>query len=348
MSGKKKNTPDWLKTVKRFVRKKKMATVGLIFLIFLLFVAIFADVIAPYPMVNGAMQINILHKQEAPFLLLSAEERATAWANGDVFWLGTDNLGYDILTYLIYGCRTSVVICIAVTVISTLISIIIGTTSAVIGGWFDLIVQRFVDAWTCIPGILMTVLMMSMFGNGIVQMILVMGIPAGISGSRMVRATAISVKDSGYVKMAEMLGSGTYWKSIRHVLPNILPVIITQSMGGLSGTIMMEASMNYLGFGVDVGTPSWGYMVTNQGRANMYSAPWICLFPGIMITLMVLAANMFGDGLRDFMDPRLQNGVGTYSTSKIERLSKRYLKKQARRENRRAAKVKAAAEKANP
>lgn len=318
---------EWLGRVSAFARKKKLATAGLIFLFLLLVVAVFADVLAPYPMENGAMQINVLHKLEKPFLFLGGAERAAAAEGGNVFLLGTDNLGYDILSYLIYGCRTSVVLCLWVTALSTVTALVIGVLSAVIGGWFDLIVQRIVDAWTCIPGMLLTVLMMNMFGNGILQMILVMGIPAGISGSRMVRASAITVKDSGYVKMAEMLGSGVFWKSIRHVLPNILPIIITQSAGGLSGVIMMEASMNFLGFGVDVGTPSWGYMVTKQGRSNMYAAPWICLYPGLMITLMVLAANLFGDGLRDFMDPRLKNGVGTYSIKKIRRLSRKYRKR---------------------
>ena len=327
MSKEKTAFGEWIGRALYFARKKKLATVGLVFLVVLLLVAVFADVLAPYPMENGAMEINIMHKLEKPFLLLDTAERTKAVEKGNVFLLGTDNLGYDILSYLIYGCRTSVVLCLCVTVLSTVVSLIIGVLSAVIGGWFDLIVQRIVDAWTCIPGMLMTVLMMNMFGAGILQMILVMGIPAGISGSRMVRAAAITVKDSGYVKMAEMLGSGVFWKSIRHVLPNILPIVITQAAGGLSGVIMMESSLNFLGFGVDVGTPSWGYMVTNQGRANMYSAPWLCLYPGILITLMVLAANLFGDGLRDFMDPRLQNGVGTYSTKKIERLSAKYLKK---------------------
>jgi len=332
MSGQKSGFAETLDHIIRFGRKKPLAMAGLFFLVFLIFVAIFTDVLAPYRMINGAMQINVLHKLEKPFLFLSAEKKAAALESGNVFWLGTDNLGYDILSYLIYGARTSVVLCLSVTVLSTVISLIIGMLSAVMGGWFDLVVQRIVDAWTCIPGMLLTVLMMSMFGNGILQMILVMGIPAGISGSRLIRASAITVKDSGYVKMSEMLGSGVFWKSIRHVLPNILPIIITQSAGGLSGVIMMEASMNFLGFGVDVGTPSWGYMVTNQGRSNMYSAPWICLYPGILITLMVLAANLFGDGLRDFMDPRLKNGVGTYSTKKIEKLSRKYLKRTARKQ----------------
>ena len=258
---------------------------------------------------------------------------------GAVYWLGTDNLGRDVLSYLIYGARTSVILCLAVTALSTLLSVVIGTLSAVIGGWFDLIVQRFVDAWQCIPGMLITILMMSLFGNGMLQMILVMSIPGGIGGSRMIRSAAMSVKDSGYVKAAEMMGSRLLWKSVRHVLPNTLPLIITTSAGGLGGVIMMEASMNFLGYGVSVGTPSWGYMITNQGRANMYTAPWLCLYPGILIALMVLAANLFGDSLRDVLDPRLKGGVGSYNSKKIEKLAAKADRKMARkqaREQRRA------------
>lgn len=319
----KKQPGAWVWT---FCRKKPLAAVGILFLFLLLMVAVLADVLAPYKMVSGALSNNILHKLEKPYMFLSGAEQQAALDSGNVFLLGTDNLGCDILSYLIYGARTSVILCLGVTLLSTVISVIIGTLSAVIGGWFDLIVQRIVDAWQCIPGMLITVLMMSMFGNGVIQMILVMSIPGGIAGSRMIRASAISIKDSGYVKMAEMIGSGVFWKTIRHVLPNILPIIITYSAGGLGGVIMMEASLNFLGYGVDVGTPSWGYMITNQGRSNMYVAPWLCLYPGILISLMVLAANLFGDGLRDVLDPRLKGGAGSYSAKKIQKIAAKYKK----------------------
>lgn len=312
---------------KNFCRKKPLAAAGIVFLAVLLFMAIFADAIAPYKIVNGALPSNILHKLEKPYLMLDPAAKAAAKESGNVFLLGTDNLGVDILSYLIYGARTSVILCLGVTFLSTLVSVLIGTLSAVIGGWFDLIVQRIVDAWQCIPGMLITVLMMSMFGNGIFQMILVMSIPGGIAGSRMIRSAAISVRDSGYVKMSEMMGSGVLWKTLRHVLPNILSIITTHAAGGLGGVIMMEASLNFLGYGVDVGTPSWGYMITNQGRSNMYVAPWLCLYPGILISLMVLAANLFGDGLRDVMDPRLKGGVGTYNTKKIAKIYAKHQKK---------------------
>ncbi len=313
--------------IKNFCKKKPLGAIGLIFLFVLLFIAIFADVLAPVKMTAGSLPTDILHKLEKPYLAMNAAEKAAAREAGAVFWLGTDNLGHDVLSYLFYGARTSVVLCLSVTVLSTLISVIIGTLSAVIGGWFDLIIQRIVDAWQCIPGMLITVLMMSMFGNGTLQMILVMSIPGGIGGSRMIRSAAMSVKDSEYVKISEMFGSKVLWKTVRHVLPNTLPLIITTAAGGLGSVIMMEASMNFLGYGVSVGTPSWGYMITNQGRANMYTAPWLSLYPGVLIMLMVLAANLFGDSLRDVMDPRLQGGVGSYNTEKIKKLATKQLRK---------------------
>ena len=203
---------------------------------------------------------------------------------------------------------------------------VIGTLSAVLGGWFDLIVQRIVDAFSCIPGMLLSMILMSMVGNGIWQLIFVMSLPGGIGQSRLIRSSVIAVKDAGYCRTSDVLGGGNLWKMLRHVVPNIMPIIIVTAAGGLGGTVMMEASMNFLGYGVKVGTPSWGYMITNQGRANMYSAPQLCMFPGICIAVMVLAANLFGDGLRDYLDPKLQGGVGTYDTKKIKKIADKYRK----------------------
>lgn len=318
---------DFGTKVRNFCKKKPLGAAGIVFLLVLVLISIFADVLAPVKMEAGTLPTDILHTLEKPYLAMNAAERAAARETGRVYLLGTDNLGRDVLSYLIYGARTSVILCLSVTVLSTAISVIIGTLSAVIGGWFDLIIQRIVDAWQCIPGMLITVLLISMFGNGIWQMIIVMSVPGGIGGSRMIRSAAMAVKDSEYVKISEMFGSRVWWKTLRHVLPNTLPLIITTAAGGLGGVIMMEASMNFLGYGVSVGTPSWGYMITNQGRANMYTAPWLSLYPGFLIMLMVLAANLFGDALRDVMDPRLQGGVGSYNSEKIKKLASRQLKK---------------------
>ncbi len=300
--GKNEHKDSFLKDL---LKKKPLGFVGMCILFAFLFIAIFADQLAPYPMVGGVMQTSILDKLQDP---------SAAHA------LGTDNLGRDVLSYLIYGARTSAILGICCTLLSVAISVIIGTLSAVIGGWFDLIVQRIVDAFQCIPGMLIMLILMSMMGNGIPQMIFCMSVPGGITGSRMMRSAAISVKDSGYVRNSYLLGAGNLWKTFQHVIPNILPLIITNAATSLGGIILMEASLNFLGFGVDPGTPSWGYMITNQGKANMYIMPMLAVYPGICIALMVFGATMFGDAVRDLMDPRLKGGVGTYNADKLKKI----------------------------
>ena len=291
--------------LRELFRTKKIAAFGLCLLIFFLLVALFADVIAPVKAVGGQIPTSVLDKLKPPSL-----EHP----------FGTDSVGRDLLSYMIYGCRTSVILGIVCTILSTVISLIIGVASAVIGGWFDLIVQRFVDGWQCVPGMLIMLIMMSILGNGIIQLIIVIAVPAGIGGSRMVRSAAISVKDSGYSKMSTMLGGGQLWKMVQHVTPNILPIIIMNMAGSLGGVIMMEASMNFLGFGVSVNTPSWGALLSGQGRSNMYVAPWLAMIPGLAIAIMVFASAMLGDGVRDILDPRLKGGVGSYAGSKLKKI----------------------------
>ena len=306
--------------------KKPLGAFGMIVLILLVLTAVFADFIAPYPMVGGTMQVDVIHKLQEPYFLMSAAERA---AVTDVHLLGTDSLGRDVLSYLIYGARTSVILCVCCAVISTLVSLLIGTLSAVIGGWFDLIVQRLVDAWQCIPSMLILLILMVLLGNGMPQMIIAISVPGGIAGSRIIRSAAMSVKDAGYVKMSQMLGSNALWEMVKHVLPNIMPIIIINMAGSLGGVVMMEASMNFLGYGVNVGTPSWGYLITNQGRDFMLIHPLLAIAPGVLIALMVFSSAMFGDGVRDILDPRLKGGVGSYSTKKLRRAAERLSRQKA-------------------
>lgn len=293
-------------------KKKPLGALGLIILIAFLLIAVFADQLAPYPMVNGTMQMNIAEKLQKP----SAEHL-----------LGTDNLGRDVLSYLIYGARTSATLGICCTLLSVTISTLIGAFSAVIGGKFDLIVQRIVDAFTCIPSTLIMIVLMAMLGSGIPQMVVAMSVPSGISGSRMMRSQAIAVRDSGYVHASEILGANTIWKTLKHVIPNMTPLIVTNAASSLGGVILMEATMNFLGFGVQVGTPSWGYMITNQGKTNMYIMPMLAVYPGVCIALMCFGATMFGDAVRDLMDPRLKGGVGSYNSSKIAKFRAKMEKK---------------------
>lgn len=285
-------------------KTKPLAGVSFVILVLLVLTAIFADVLAPYKMTNGALASSILSKLKTPSLAHP---------------FGTDTLGRDLLSYIIYGARTSVILAVCCTAISTIISVILGVASAVLGGWVDLILQRFVDAWQCIPAMLIMLILMAIAGNGLPQMILVLSVPAGISGTRMMRSAAFSVKDSGYVKMAQMLGGGALWKMVKHVTPNIMPMILMSLATSIAGVIMMEASMNFLGYGVSPGTPDWGAILTGSARANMYLAPWLAIFPGIAITLIIFACAMFGDGVRDILDPRLKGGVGSYRTKKTKK-----------------------------
>ena len=315
--------------LKELFKTKPLAGLGLIVLILLVLVAIFADVLAPYPMVDGQMTTSVIDKLEDPFFLLDAEEKAEAIEKGKVFLLGTDGLGRDLLSYLIYGARTSVILCIACTILSTIISTIIGVSSAVLGGGYDLLIQRLVDAWQCIPSMLILLILMVLLGNGMPQMIIAISVPGGIAGSRIIRSAAMSVKDAGYVKMSQMLGSNALWEMVKHVLPNIMPIIIINMAGSLGGVVMMEASMNFLGYGVNVGTPSWGYLITNHGRDFMLIHPLLAIAPGVLIALMVFSSAMFGDGVRDILDPRLKGGVGSYSTKKLRRAAERLSRQKA-------------------
>ena len=311
---KKKNAVlDFLSTL---WRTKKVAFFGLMVLIFFILVAIFADVIAPQKMENGMLASSLLNAAKAPSL-----EHP----------LGTDAMGRDLLSYMIYGARTSVILGISCTILSTILSVIIGVTSAVIGGRFDLYLQRFIDAWQCIPGMLIMLILMTILGPGMVSMIIVLSLPSGIGGSRMIRSAAISVKDSGYCNMSRMLGGKNVWRMIHHVIPNIMPLVLMNLANSLGGTIMMESTLNFLGFGVNINTPSWGYLLTSQGRSKMYTAPWIGLTPGIAITIMVFAAAMFGDGVRDILDPRLKGGMGSFSRKKIRRIAQKYMANKAKK-----------------
>jgi peptide/nickel transport system permease protein len=293
-------------------KTKKIVAVGMIILLMFILMAIFADVIAPQKMVDGRLKSNLLQVSRPP----SAEH-----------WLGTDATGVDLLSYIIYGARTSVILGFTCTILSTILSVIIGVASAVIGGKFDLVVQRIVDSWLCIPGMLILLILMSIFGSGMIQMILVMSVPAGIGGSRIMRSAAFAVKDSGYSNMSKTLGGSNLWRMWKHVVPNIMPFILMNLANSLGGVIMMEATLNFLGFGVSIGTPSWGYLLTSQGRTKMFTAPWIGLAPGMAITIMVFAAAIFGDGVRDILDPRLKGGVGSLKRRNIARITAKYAKR---------------------
>ncbi len=277
----------------RLWKEKPLGTIGLVIVLVLLLAGIFADFLAPYDIGDIDLQ-NMLAPPSSQHLL------------------GTDNLGRDELSNIIYGARVSVIIGLSATTLTTVVSIIIGALSALIGGKFDLLMQRFVDAWLCIPGMLILLIMVSIMGKGMWQIIVAIGLPMGIGGSRMIRGAALAIKENTYIDAGRAIGSSTWGLLTRHILPNIMPVIIIGFSMMIGGVILMEAGLSFLGFGVPPGVPSWGRMLSVEGKMYMQTAPMLSVWPGLALSLVVYGTNMFGDAMRDLLDPRLKGGLGSY------------------------------------
>jgi peptide/nickel transport system permease protein len=284
----------------RLWKEKPLGTFcGMIVLLFIL-VALFADVLAPY----GYMEVHMSDMLQGP----SAQ-----------YLLGTDHIGRDLLSRLIHGARLSLVVGLAATTLNIVVAVLIGGISGFFGGKLDLAVQRFVDAWMAFPGLLILLTVMSIVGRGMPQIIVVLGITGGIVGSRTVRGAVIGIKENDYFLAARALGTPTGQILIRHVLPNIMaPLIIIFSIN-IGGVIIAEASLSFLGFGLPPKVPSWGAMLSREGRQYMEIAPWLALWPGLCLTMVVFSLNMFGDAVRDLLDPRLRGGEGSYGTAVVKR-----------------------------
>ena len=207
----------------------------------------------------------------------------------------------------------------AATALNVVVAVLIGGISGFLGGKLDLAMQRFVDAWMAFPGLLLLLTIMSIVGRGLPQIIVVLGVTGGIGGSRVVRSAVIGIKENDYFLAARAVGTPTTKILIRHVLPNIMaPVIIIFSIN-IGAVILSEASLSFLGFGLPVQIPSWGGMLSREGRVYMEMAPWLALWPGFFLTIIVYSLNMFGDAVRDLLDPRLRGGQGSYGTAVVKR-----------------------------
>jgi peptide/nickel transport system permease protein len=205
-----------------------------------------------------------------------------------------------------------VIVGLGASILATTVETILGLLSGYIGGKFDLVIQRFVDAVMCFPSLILMMVIISIVGPGMLQVILVLGITWGISGSRVIRGATISLRENMYVQSAIALGCPTGTILIRHILPNIMAPIIIQFSTRVPGIILTEASLSFLGFGIPPPAPSWGSMLTGSGRTYMFLAPWMVIWPGLALSIVVYGVNMFGDGVRDILDPRLRGGIGRY------------------------------------
>ena len=233
----------------------------------------------------------------------------------DKYLLGTDQLGRDLLSRLLYGAQISLTVGLAATALNVLLAILIGSISGFLGGKVDLAVQRFVDAWMAFPGLLLLLTIMSIAGRGLPQIIVVLGIAGGIGSSRVVRGAVIGIKENVYFEAALAIGCSKGRILMRHVLPNIVPPIIIIFSINIGAVIISEASLSFLGFGLPLKVPSWGGMLSREGREFMEMAPRLALWPGLCLTIVVYSLNMFGDAMRDLLDPRLRGGGGRYGAT---------------------------------
>ena len=284
----------------RLWQEKPLGTACGILILILIVVALFSEGLAPYPY----REIHLADIMQTP----SAQ-----------YLLGTDHLGRDLLSRLLYGARISIMVGLAATALNVIVAVLIGGTSGFLGGKSDLAAQRFVDAWMAFPGLLLLLTIMSIVGQGLLQIIVVLGIAGGIGGSRVIRSAVIGVKENDYFLAARAVGTSTTKILLRHVLPNIMaPIIIIFSIN-IGGVIIAEASLSFLGFGLPVKVPSWGGMLSREGRQYMEQAPRLALWPGLCLTIVVYSLNMFGDAMRDLLDPRLRGGQGSYGAAKMKR-----------------------------
>jgi peptide/nickel transport system permease protein len=277
----------------RLVKEKPLGLVGLVLTLVLLFTGIFADVLAPF----GMNESNVEDSLAAPSVKHP---------------LGADNLGRDILTRVIYGARISVIIGLSASAVATVISLIIGILSGYVGGRLDLMIQRVVDSAMSIPQLILMMVMISILGPGMLQIIIVLGLMWGVVGSRIIRGAVIGIKENAYAAAARAIGCSTGRVMIRHILPNIMAPTIVLFTTRVPNVILTEASLSFLGFGIPPPTPSWGGMLSGAGRSYMLQAPWMAIFPGLALSIAVYGVNMFGDVVRDLLDPRLIGGVGRY------------------------------------
>jgi peptide/nickel transport system permease protein len=206
----------------------------------------------------------------------------------------------------LYGAQLSVIIGLSAAALATVVSIFIGIVSGYLGGKFDMIMQRFVDAWMCFPDLIILIVVVSVVGPGMGPVIVILGLLYGIGGSRIIRGAVLSVRENAYVHAAQSTGATLPRILWKHILPNVMAPVIVLFTTRVGAVILAESGLAFLGLGVPPPAPTWGGMLSGSGRSYMYMAPWLALAPGLCITVVVYAINVFGDSLRDLLDPRMR------------------------------------------
>lgn len=273
------------------LRRNPLATTGIVFVCVFVLFAVFAPWIAPQDPAN----ISLATRLQPP----SAHH-----------WFGTDELGRDVLSRVIFGARISMLVGISVVAGSLLLGTIIGSLAGYYGGFVDRFVNVIVmNAFLSFPGILLAIAFVAFLGPGLINLILALIIGGWVGYARLVRAQVLAAREREYVEAARALGASDWRIITRHILPNIMQPVIVQAAIGMAGAVLAEATMSFLGLGVPPPTASWGSML-NDGRSHLFDAPHLVIFPALAVMLAVLSFNFIGDALRDFLDPRSRLETG--------------------------------------
>lgn len=269
------------------LKKNKVAMISLAAIILIAIIAIFAPFIAPY----DPYATDSFNTLTGP----SAEH-----------WLGTDNLGRDILSRIIYGARISLLVGVVCEAIAVPIGVVMGCLAGYYGGWVDMVISRIIEVLGSFPFIIFAICVMFVLGTGIMNVFIALGAIGWLGHARQIRAAVIQLKQEEFVQAAIASGSSDFSIITKHLIPNCLSTIIVIATIDIPSDIMFEATLSFMGLGVQPPEPSWGSMI-NEARTFMRVAPTFSLFPGIAIMILVLAFNTLGDGLRDALDPKLKN-----------------------------------------
>lgn len=277
----------WATALWRFIRFQPLGAAGLLVVVLMALAALLADWIAPFDFL------------ETDYTLIMAPP---SWEH----WMGTDPFGRDLLSRIIHGSRTALTVGLVASLLGATLGLVIGVASAYFGGMIDMVVQRLLDIFMAFPLIILALTIVSIFGTGTLNVTLAITIPMVPRCARVVRSSALAIRELPYIDAARALGFGHGRIILRHMLPNVIAPYLIMLTAFMGQAILLEASLSFLGLGVQEPVAAWGLML--QGGAEQYaeSAPWMAIFPGLAITVSVMAFNLFGDALRDVLDPKLR------------------------------------------
>ena len=275
----------------RRLLQQPLACVGVLLLLSFVLLAFFAPIVAP---VNPAT-IDLVHRLSSP---------------GSAHLFGTDELGRDVFSRVIYGARLSLLVAVSVVACSLTLGIVFGGLAGYYGGILDTAINTFVmNAFMAMPGILLAIAFVAFLGPGMINLILALSIGGWVGYARLVRAQVLTVREREFVEAARALGASNLRIFLLHILPNIVQPLIVQSAIGMAGAVLAEATLSFLGLGVPPPTASWGSML-DEARSHLFDAPHLVIFPALAVVLCVLCFNFLGDALRDYLDPRTRLGIG--------------------------------------